>query len=707
MAMKNEEIMKNAPLFVYIVLPLQFIDGFLFHFPKVFKTSEPKPYDCSGPLRMVSIEKPSPLGVSLPNSSSLGSGSPWSPETSNISLCDHHYWNEYVEIMSQIMVEPRVLKKCSNVEPVQSFLLDPTLSLPIEKILDAENYQHEESDRNDFRSEMNERHTSLLRALNLTKPQKQYMDRCLTYIGDRCASTRTVGPLIAAWLKWRLMGSIPRENSVSTYMYVLGLMGDDEICKECLWDVVAMHTLLFLPNERTTTLRIQSLISQEKPLEAEKLVESLSFTDDSSKLRTYTPILSYYCNEIGSMESALRLFLRMRELNTVHLDAATYALLLSSLASKGYLSKEATGALQVGSLSSGPQLFDDIAGFMATDLLELTESAAETLYSGFGDLHEGSSTSSGVEERESLIPMCSTTTGGVTFGRVHINETSGVCNATGVKLRSLTLDEPQKRYVRETLLEMAFSSQEEYRATAKTKNAKVDPPTGEYCRTELQNFSNWLKDRSFTAIVDGANVAHFGSGTVQYSQVKLMAEELIRLGEQPLVVMPSKYTTKKFYLRHIRMVQELNDKDIQALEDLKERGLMYIVPRYCFDDYFWMIASVTNLTSSGAKTDEERIPGQRPIIITNDQMRDHRLALLEARPFRRWTTCQIVNFSIGSYRHSEWESGRNLTLFPPSTFSREIQSNDRPENAGHRVWHFPVTGWDEPWRLCISTASNE
>lgn len=89
---------------------------------------------------------------------------------------------------------------------------------------------------------------------------------------------------------------------------------------------------------------------------------------------------------------------------------------------------------------------------------------------------------------------------------------------------------------------MAYSLQQEYRATAKMKCHNNDAPSGKYCRSQLQNFSNWLegRDQPFTAFVDGANVAHFGSGMVQYSQVKLVVDEFIRFGENPMVIMPHK-----------------------------------------------------------------------------------------------------------------------------------------------------------------------
>jgi len=135
--------------------------------------------------------------------------------------------------------------------------------------------------------------------------------------------------------------------------------------------------------------------------------------------------------------------------------------------------------------------------------------------------------------------------------------------------------------------------------------------------------------------------------------------------------------------------------------------MMYIVPRLNLDDYFWMLASVSNQTKSSQRddlripvgNDQGRFPGMRPMLITNDQMRDHKLDLLEPREFRRWSSCHIVNYKIPAYEEDEWEEDRKITFLPADYFSREIQSN--PCQAEEkRVWHFPI-GNSTDW-LCVS-----
>jgi hypothetical protein len=120
-----------------------------------------------------------------------------------------------------------------------------------------------------------------------------------------------------------------------------------------------------------------------------------------------------------------------------------------------------------------------------------------------------------------------------------------------------------------------------------------------------------------------------------------------------------------------------------------------------------MLASVSNQTNARqlsdlrVSTNDEggRFPGLRPMLVTNDQMRDHSLELLEPQEFRRWCSCHIVNYDISSFVKSEWEDVA-VHFFPADFFSREIQGNLHG-NGKDMVWHFPVTDWQEPSRFCI------
>lgn len=137
-----------------------------------------------------------------------------------------------------------------------------------------------------------------------------------------------------------------------------------------------------------------------------------------------------------------------------------------------------------------------------------------------------------------------------------------------------------------------------------------------------------------------------------------------------------------------------------------------MVPSKCLDDYYWMLASVSDQTLSrgnrnidvAASDSYGRFPGLRPMLITNDQMRDHRWELLEPRLFRRWCSCHIVNYNLTEFVEDEWEE-RTAEFCAADFFSHEIQGNPSPgrevDSACGLAWHFPVSEWDEHDRLCI------
>lgn len=219
----------------------------------------------------------------------------------------------------------------------------------------------------------------------------------------------------------------------------------------------------------------------------------------------------------------------------------------------------------------------------------------------------------------------------------------------------------------------------------------------------------------FTAIIDGPNVAYFGHPFVHYSTLKLVVDKLEDMGEKPLVVMPHKYVQAKFRTSGT-MEQHLSKRDFEVIEKLKAGGKIYVVSQNCLDDYYWMLASVSNQTTARNVLDfsvpldvdlsvplddnQGRLPGLRPLLVTNDRMRDHKLDLLGPREFRRWCSCHIVNYSIAGFEKDEWTEERLVNLFPADVCSREIQGNPHESQKG-TVWHFPVTNWDESFWLCL------
>jgi hypothetical protein len=99
---------------------------------------------------------------------------------------------------------------------------------------------------------------------------------------------------------------------------------------------------------------------------------------------------------------------------------------------------------------------------------------------------------------------------------------------------------------------------------------------------------------------------------------------------------------------------------------------------------------VGNSTSNDGAT---AVPGLQPSLISNNQMRDHCLSLLEDHLFRRWTSSHVVRYDFGPYEDDEWMEDRSLTPRHADSISQEIQSN--PTLNGGLSWHIPIAEWND------------
>ncbi len=106
------------------------------------------------------------------------------------------------------------------------------------------------------------------------------------------------------------------------------------------------------------------------------------------------------------------------------------------------------------------------------------------------------------------------------------------------------------------------------------------------------------------------------------------------------------------------------------------------MPIHIDDDWFWMYAAVLENRKKPA------------FVVTNDLMRDHRVAFLAPRPFIRWRMSHVVHFDFSSGVDDYSNSVPECFLYEPSRFSREIQ---RTGPSGR--WHIPAT--DKPGWLCL------
>mmetsp|Transcript_3917 Transcript_3917/g.5336 ORF Transcript_3917/g.5336 Transcript_3917/m.5336 type:complete len:839 (+) Transcript_3917:528-3044(+) len=627
-----------------------------------------------------------------------------------------------------------------------------------------------------FRLELNGQKNKYLATSNITIAQHNLAGKALTYLGDYCARHQSPKPLYIAWEKMKEIGFIPRENALSTYLFVLGLGIDNtsnenksvksenkETATDLVAEVATFHDVLYKPTEKTIALRVKTLVEHGNPLTAERLLDQMFRLDknnnddilspnkniseetceDEMRLRTCLPILEKYYGTKEGIPSALRLYTKMKRSPSVLFEPENYSAFLSALARAGCFfagSDPVADAQTLGyNPSSGPKLFDALVQEMADDVLELSGDCAKEMRNGFAigsrllSNHDRGTDSVQKMETNTLWevpPDCQlspvtqlASPNEMVACRVSISDDQAICPRTRAKLRLIKLGKGQNRHVHDTLLNMANSQFESFgvklgeKVNMSSKNKKKKSNSekkeyydSEYAGKELTRFAKWLDERDgdpFTVIIDGANVAYFGLGCINYQQLNHMVTTLIEMGENPLVIMPQKYVQEKFHLRK-RYIQTLKAEDLKIMEELQDRSMMYIVPPRCLDDYYWMLSSVSEQTNCRqdrsldvpTENQDGRWPGIRPLIVTNDQMRDHKLELLEPRLFRRWFSSHIVNYDFTPFV-SDASEDRKILFSTADFFSREIQGNPSQDACGDIAWHFPVRDWDRNDRFCV------
>jgi hypothetical protein len=493
----------------------------------------------------------------------------------------------------------------------------------------------------------------------------------------------------------------------------------DESLFDRIDEIALFHDLLYEPTEQTIHVRVRLLLAQGKVAEADALLHEYTGKVEL-RLRTYVPVLLRFLSQ-DDYSSALRLFKKMQKSKWVHLDAATYVNLLASLARSGLFGPTAPGielATPLGYRSrSGPDLFDQLVEEMSRDVMEIPLTSAKRLQSAFAD---GFPSSNLVATGSLLLPLKRMTDpapdGSLVASLVNVDPSSGVCPLTGVKLRLIHLTAPERVKLKETILSMARSAYQHRFDKDKSPPSK----RGGRRRSadeELQRFFLWLDTRNgnpFTVVVDAANVAYylqnFDQGRFSFHQVRFVVDALESLGEHPLVVLPRKYLLPQFNVTigvgnaHGPRKQVQTEEELRVLRQLLNSGKVYVVPAGCLDDYFWILASVSEQTvaRNGRILDVEagdsaRWPGTRPVLLSNDQMRDHKLELLEPMLFRRWYSNFIVNYNFSGFVGDTCTSPE-IGFSPADFFSREIQGN--ADRTGEMVWHFPIADSRDQW-FCV------
>ena len=502
---------------------------------------------------------------------------------------------------------------------------------------EVENANKEAHTTSYAKRKMRERGQAFLDETGLTQSQHRLATVFLAHLADDCAKNSDPGPMHVAWEKILEAGLVPLSRTLSTYLYVLGLEGGDvgdggvggdgvdrpaaPGRRDVAAEVAMLHDALYLPTEKTITLLVKSLVSRGDARGAEALLDGITPDGPLGQLlrhRTTSPILRLYC-ENGDIDSALRLYRRMRSTSRVKMDASTYADFVAAVARNGYFRYDSECVPCAESLgygaSCGPALMDELVSEMAEDVLDISEESARALRDGFAMGFGTSTTTPPSGPGIGMAPLA-TKVGDRTLvaGRVAVDAETAICPATGATLRFMILDKAQRVHVHDTLLEMARSKSMEYtaRLAAKGRSTADNAEKAEQATQILREFSEWMDKREgppYTAIVDGANVAYFGWGRVNVYQLVHMVNALERLGEHPLVVFPQKYTNQRFHLRQ-GMMQVLRHEELEYLERLREKGQMYVVPPMCLDDLcecpFWQMFRAPDIADPPSSSHNQR-----------------------------------------------------------------------------------------------------
>lgn len=72
----------------------------------------------------------------------------------------------------------------------------------------------------------------------------------------------------------------------------------------------------------------------------------------------------------------------------------------------------------------------------------------------------------------------------------------------------------------------------------------------------------------------------------------------------------------------------------RILAKFQEAGLLYAVPQGCYDDWYWVYATLY---------EGRRRPAR---VVSNDFMRDHRAAFPDIKTFLRWRSQHIVYYQL-------------------------------------------------------------
>ena len=240
---------------------------------------------------------------------------------------------------------------------------------------------------------------------------------------------------------------------------------------------------------------------------------------------------------------------------------------------------------------------------------------------------------------------------------------SGRCPACQCLLKSIELTTEQRATILRQVDEVLASGKGE------KGNSKVDGAA------KFEEFKQYLQHEAGAAdvIIDGANVGFYmqrpdrnPSTSLNFSQIDRVVRHFKEQNKRILLVLHERH----FHWKRLKDRPKWT-RYIKRWDDAK---ILYRTPTHMNDDWFWLYACLYSSSN-----------GKRPIVVTNDLMRDHHFKMLSRRYFLQWRERHVVNFVFPSRA----DTAAPIFIFPQS-YSSRIQSHDATEEGAPIRWHFPV-----------------
>lgn len=235
-----------------------------------------------------------------------------------------------------------------------------------------------------------------------------------------------------------------------------------------------------------------------------------------------------------------------------------------------------------------------------------------------------------------------------------VSET-GKCLACGVQLASIDLEPNERAKLLGQIDRLVIS-------VIKDGVVVDDPSTARKSR-QWNTFKKFLEkheENPYDAIVDGANVGFYSTGvSVDFRHIDLVLRHCLNLGKKTLVVLHSRHLAE----------DRLSPEALDFVKSWRRGGHLYSCNVGNNDDWYWLYAAVRG--------------GEKAILVSNDEMRDHHFGMVSRRSFLVWKERHLTKFTFKNSPSSSRQRSVHLSL--PLPYSTRMQ-----KDAATGAWHIPA-----------------